>query len=81
MRELSSVVLEMEQQGKRLSELLRTSQLNAMTRDEFREMVSIVERLMVNFTDFNALHFGSAGFRRAKRTRKAAPDSRIGKKQ
>jgi hypothetical protein len=67
MRELSSVVLEMEQQGKRLSELLRTSQLNAMTRDEFREMVSIVERLMVNFTDFNALHFGSAGLRRGPR--------------
>jgi hypothetical protein len=72
MRELSSVVLEMERQGKRLHALLRVGRLNTMTRDEFREMVAIVDRLSVNLTDFNVLHFGLASLRHRKRTRKAA---------
>jgi hypothetical protein len=58
MRELTSVVLEMERQGKRLQKLLRVDRLNTMTWKEFREMVTIVDRLMVNFTDFNVLRFG-----------------------
>lgn len=37
MRELTSVVLEMERQSKRLVELLRVGRLNTMTRTEFKE--------------------------------------------
>jgi hypothetical protein len=58
MRELTSVVLEMERQGKRLNGLLRVGRLNTMTWDEFQEMVTIVEKLTSNLTDFNVLHFG-----------------------
>jgi hypothetical protein len=58
MRELTSVVLEMERQGKHLQKLLRVGRLNTMTWKEFREMVTIVDRLTVNLIDFNVLHFG-----------------------
>lgn len=76
MRELTSVVLEMERHGKRLRALLRVGRLNTMNRDEFHEMVAIVDRLMVNFTDFNVLHFSPRSLRRKlsasrERTRKA----------
>jgi hypothetical protein len=59
MRELTSVVLEMDRQGKRLHGLLRVGRLNTMRRSEFTELVAIVDKLGVNLTDFNALHFGS----------------------
>jgi len=58
MRELPLLVLEMERQGKRLNGLLRVGRLNTMTWDEFQEMVTIVEKLTYNLTDFNVLHFG-----------------------
>jgi hypothetical protein len=58
MRELTSIVLEMERQGKRLGGLLRVGRLNTMTRAEFRDLVATADRLMVNLADFNALHFG-----------------------
>ncbi len=58
MRKLPTVVLEMERQRRHLQRLLRTGRLNTMSRDEFREMVAVVDRLMVNLTDFNVLHFG-----------------------
>ena len=58
MRDLTSVVLEMERQGKRLRGLLRVGRLNTMTRGEFSDMVAVADRLMVNLADFNALHFG-----------------------
>ena len=58
MMELSLLLVEMERQGKRLHGLLRVGRLNTMTRTKFREMVTIVERLSSNLTDFNVLHFG-----------------------
>ena len=59
MRELTSVVLEMDRQGKRLHGLLRVGKLNTMRRSEFVDLVAIVDKLMVNLTDFNVLHFGT----------------------
>jgi hypothetical protein len=59
MRELTSVVLEMDRQGKRLHGLLRVGRLNTMRRSEFVDLVAIADKLMVNLTDFNVLHFGS----------------------
>ena len=58
MRELTSVVLEMDRQAKRLHGLLRIGRLNTMRRSEFVDLVAIVDKLMVNLTDFNVLHFG-----------------------
>jgi hypothetical protein len=58
MRELTSVVLEMDRQGKRLHGLLKVGRLNTMRRSEFVDLVAMVDRLMVNLTDFNVLHFG-----------------------
>lgn len=72
MRELTSVVLEMERQGKRLRRLLRVGRLNTMSRDEFREMVAVVDRLMVNFTDFNVLRFGPSAPRHRNSAIKAS---------
>ena len=57
MRELTSVVLEMERQSKRLRGLLRVGRLNTMTRTEFNDLVAIADRLMVNLTDFNGFAF------------------------
>ena len=59
MRELTSVVLEMDRQGKRLHGLLRVGRLNTMRRSEFFDLVAIVDKLKVNLTDFYVLHFGS----------------------
>ena len=59
MWELTSVVLDMDRQGKRLHGLLRVGRLNTMRRQEFFELVEIVDRLGVNLTDFNVLHFGT----------------------
>jgi hypothetical protein len=54
----------MERQGKRLQQLLRVGRLNAMTQEEFRTMVALVDRLKVNVADFNALHFDPSRSRR-----------------
>ena len=59
MRELTSVVLEMDRQGKRLHGLLRGGRLNTLRRSEFVDLVAIADKLMVNLTDFNVLHFGT----------------------
>jgi hypothetical protein len=72
MRELTSIVLEMERQSKRLGGLLRVGRLNTMTQAEFRDLVAIADRLMVNLADFNALHFGPSSLRRLKSARKYA---------
>ena len=71
MRELTSIVLEMERQGKRLGGLLRVGRLNTMTRAEFHELVAIADRLMVNLADFSALHFGPSSLRRLKSARES----------
>ncbi len=47
MRELTSIVLEMDQQGKRLGGFLRRGSLNTLTRAEFRDLVTTADRLMV----------------------------------
>jgi hypothetical protein len=47
-------------QGKRLGGLLRAGRLNILTWEEFQELVAIVDRLKVNLTDFNVLHFPPA---------------------
>jgi hypothetical protein len=72
MRELTSIVLEMERQSKRLGGLLRVGRLNTMTRAEFRDLVTIADRLMVNLADFNALHFGPSSLWRLTSFRKSA---------
>ena len=74
MRELTSIVLEMGRQSKRLGGLLWVGRLNTMTQAEFRDLVAIADRLMVNLADFNALHFGPgpSSRRRLKSARKAA---------
>ena len=75
MRELATVTQEMEAQGKRLSKLLKVHKLDTMARGEFCELVAVVDRLMVNLTDFNALHFSPLLYRgcaRAKQTAAAA---------
>jgi hypothetical protein len=72
MRELTSIVLEMERQSKRLGELLRVGRLNTMTRAEFRDLVATADRLRVNLADFNALHFGPSSLRRLQSARKYA---------
>ena len=43
-----------------------------MTQAEFRDLVAIADRLMVNLADFNALHFGPSSLRRLKSARKYA---------
>ena len=48
----------MERRGQRLHGLLRVGRLNTMTWAEYRDLVTIVERLSSNLTDFNVLHFG-----------------------
>ena len=73
MRELTSIVLEMDRQGKRLAGLLRVGRLNTMTRDEFRVLVATADRLMVNLADFNALHFGPSKLRRLKSAARSSP--------
>lgn len=73
MRELTSVVLEMERQGKKLHGLLRVGRLNTMTRAEFHEMVTVADRLKVNLADFNALHFGPSSLRRLKNVARSSP--------
>jgi hypothetical protein len=59
MRELSSVVLELERQGKRLYSMLRVGRLNTFTWEEFQELVGVVQRLECNLTDFNVAYFGA----------------------
>jgi hypothetical protein len=72
MRELTSIVLEMERQSKRLGGLFQVGRLNTMRRAEFRDLVAIADRLMVNLADFNALHFGPSRSLRRKRAKLVA---------
>jgi len=60
MRDPGLVVLEMERLGKRLQAMLRVGRLNTMNWEEFRQLVSLMERLQVTLTDFNVTHFGAA---------------------
>lgn len=76
MRELTSIILEMERQGKRLGGLLRVGRLNTMTRAEFHELVATADRLMVNLADFSALHFGPSNLQRLKSDRESAQGGR-----
>jgi len=43
-----------------------------MTQAEFRDLVAIADRLMVNLADFYALHFGPSSLRRLKSARESA---------
>lgn len=72
MRELTSIVLELDRQGKRLGGLLRVGRLNTMTRAEFHDLVATADRLKVNLADFNALYFGPSNLRRLKSDRESA---------
>jgi len=81
MRKLTSVVLELERQGRRLQKLTRTGRLNAMSRDEFLEMVAVVDRLMVNLTDFNVLHFAPSSSQPRKSVRGGSAAAKARKKK
>jgi hypothetical protein len=71
MRKLPSIALEIDQQGRYLDRVLRVEKLNSLSWVEFRQMVKVMDRLMVNLTDFNAVHFGPSGSQHRKRTRAA----------
>ncbi len=73
MRELTSIVLEMDRQGKRMGGLLRVGRLNTMTRDEFHDLVATADCLMVNLADFNALQFGPSKLRCLKSVARSSP--------
>lgn len=72
MRRLPSIVSEIDQQGRYLHGMLRGEKLNKMAWVEFRRTVKVVDRLMVNLTDFNALHFEPSSLRRLKSPTKAS---------
>ena len=71
MRKLSSIVLEIDRQGRYLDRMLRVEKLNKMAWVEFRHMVKVMNRLMIDLTDFNAVHFGSSSLRHRKSSIKA----------
>jgi len=71
MRGHSSIVQEMDRQGRYLRSILKTDKLNKLAWLEFRHIVKVVDRLMVNLTDFNAVHFGPSSLRHRKRSIKA----------
>jgi len=58
MRGHSSIVQEMDRQGRYLRSILKTDKLNKLAWLEFRHIVKVMDRLSVNLTDFNAVHFG-----------------------
>ena len=64
MREMSSISLGMQRQGQYLDRMLRVEKLNKLALVEFRQMVKLVNRLMVNLTDFNAVYFRPSSLRR-----------------
>jgi hypothetical protein len=66
MRKLSSIVSEIDRQGRYLDRTLRVEKLNNLPRVEFRQIVKVMDRLMVNLTDFKALYFGPPSLRRRK---------------
>ena len=72
MRRLPSIVLEMDRQGRYLDRILRVEKLNKLAWVEFRHTVKVVDRLMVNLTDFNAMHFGRSSLRHRKSPTKAS---------
>ena len=67
MRALSTIIREMDRQGRYLDRTLRPAKLNKMSWVEFRQIVKTVDRLMVNLADFNALHFRPSSLWRRKR--------------
>ena len=71
MRKLPIIVPEIDRQGRYLNRMLRVENLNKLAWVEFRQVVKVVNRLMFNLTDFNALHFGPSGSQHRKRTRAA----------
>jgi hypothetical protein len=82
MRRLPSIVLEIDRHGRYLDRVLRVGKLNKLAWVEFRHMVKVVDRLMVNLTDFNALHFRPSSLRHRKSPRegsKAAAKARTRK--
>ena len=71
MRNHSSIVQEMDRQGRYLHGILKTDKLNKLAWLEFRHIVKVMGRLMVNLTDFDAVHFGPSSFRHRKSLIKA----------
>jgi hypothetical protein len=61
----------MDRQGRYLHGILKTEKLNKLAWLEFRHIVKVMGRLMVNLTDFNAVHFGPSSFRHRKSSNKA----------
>ncbi len=76
MRKLLSIVAEISRQGRYLDRTLRVEKLNKMAWVEFRHMVKVMNRLMVNLTDFNAVHFALLGSRERRMMRKATAQTR-----
>ena len=76
MRDRSSIVQEMDRQGRYLHSILKTDRLNKLAWLEFRHIVTVMGRLMVNLTDFNAVHFGPSSLRHRKSAAKASAEAR-----
>jgi hypothetical protein len=82
MRELPPIILEMGRQGRYLDRILRVEKVNRMAWVEFRKTVKVLDRLMVNLTDFNPLHFRPSSLRHRKspsKSSKAAAKARTRK--
>jgi len=71
MRDHSSIVQEMDRQGRYLHSILKTGKLNKLAWLEFRHVVKVMDQLRVNLTDFNAVHFGPSSLRHGKSSIKA----------
>jgi len=72
MRDHSSIVQEMDRQGRYLHSILKTGKLNKLAWLEFRHVVKVMDQLRVNLTDFNAVHFGPSNLRHRKSSPVAA---------
>ena len=57
MRKLNSIVLGIDRQGRYLDRMLRVERSNKMAWVEFRQTVKVMDRLMVNLTDFQRSAF------------------------
>jgi len=66
MKDHSLIVQEMDRQGQYLHSILKTDRLNKLAWLEFRHIAKVMNRLMVNLTDFNAVHFGPSSLRHSK---------------
>ena len=71
MRKLPSIVSEIDRQGRHLNRML-VEKLNKLAWVEFRPVVKVVDRLMFNLTDFNAVHFGLSSPLRRKNSIRAS---------